>query len=125
MFSGLIEEIGVMADPLAHTYKIRIGIENTNRDIRPGMVCTAAIHVSRGHSGLAVPDRAVLVDEGGNNYVYVVDMEQKKAERRAVRCGRLLSNEIEILDGLNGSETIVVSGQHKLLPQAHVRIINP
>jgi membrane fusion protein, multidrug efflux system len=44
-YNGVVEEIGVVADPIVHTYKIKIGIENTNHAIKPGMICNATIEI--------------------------------------------------------------------------------
>ena len=42
-FKGLIEQKGVMANPLSHTYDIKIAIQNPEEILRPGMVCNVII----------------------------------------------------------------------------------
>lgn len=118
--TGTVEEIGVLADPLAHSYKIRIGIANRDRAIRPGMICDVDCEISRPSPGCVVPCAAVLVDERGGHYVYTVSAG-KTAERRTVTVGRLFDRGIEVLDGLTAGESVVVAGQHKLTDQAPVR----
>lgn len=70
-FNGTVEEIGVMADPIAHTYKIKIGIGNKNHQIKPGMICNVTLYKikTNGTVGLFVPNRAILVDEQGRNFI--------------------------------------------------------
>jgi len=123
-FTGTVEEIGVMADPIAHTYKIKIGIVNTNRQIKPGMICNVTIYKNKTNeaAGLFIPSRAVLVDEQGDNFVYVVD--NNKAVRKYVKTGKLLKNGVEITEGLNDGEQIVVAGQQKLVDNSSIRIVN-
>lgn len=123
-FTGTVEEIGVMADPIAHTYKIKIGIANKNRQIKPGMVCNVTLYKNKTNeaAGLFVPSRAVLVDEQGANFVYVVD--NNKAVKKYVKTGKLLLNGIEITEGLNNGEQIVVAGQQKLVDNSSVHIVN-
>lgn len=123
-FKGTVEEIGVMADPIAHTYKIKIGIVNTNRQIKPGMICNVTIYKNKTNeaAGLFIPSRAVLVDEQGDNFVYVV--ENNKAVRKYVKTGKLLKNGVEITEGLNDGEQIVVAGQQKLVDNSSIRIVN-
>ncbi|MBU0475475.1 MAG: efflux RND transporter periplasmic adaptor subunit [Bacteroidetes bacterium] len=120
-FTGTVEEIGVMADPLAHTYKIKIGIVNRNYEMKPGMICNVLINKQNVASGLLVPSRAVLVDEKGNNFVYVVN--QNKAVRKHVMTGRLLRNGVEVTSGLNEGEQIVVTGQQKLVDNSLIQIV--
>jgi membrane fusion protein (multidrug efflux system) len=122
-FEGTVEDIGVVADPLAHAYKVRIAVPNPGGTIKPGMVCTAVINGMEKSSGLVIPNEAVLVDETGRNYVYCLDAAETKASVRYVRLGELLQNGIRITEGLNAGEVIVVSGQHKLVEGSSVQAI--
>ena len=120
-FIGTVEEIGVMADPIAHTYKIKIGISNRNRQIKPGMICNVTINKINETAGLFVTNSAVLVDEKGKNFVYAVN--GNKAFRKYVTTGKLLRNGVEITGGLNNGEQIVITGQQKLDDNTPVRIV--
>jgi membrane fusion protein (multidrug efflux system) len=122
-FEGKVEDIGVVADPLAHAYKVRIAVPNPGRAIKPGMVCTAVIKGQDRSSGLVIPNEAVLVDETGRNYVYCLDAAGTRASLRYVKLGELLQNGVRITDGLNASETIVVSGQHRLVDGSAVQVV--
>ncbi len=122
-YSGMVDEIGVVADLLAHTYRIKIGIANKNYEIKPGMICNVTIETVGPHHGLVVPSRAVLVDETGRNFLYVVS-SHNKATRKYVATGSLLNNGIEIIEGLQANEAVVVAGQHKLVDNASVQIVN-
>ncbi|MFO7445299.1 MAG: efflux RND transporter periplasmic adaptor subunit [Ignavibacteriaceae bacterium] len=120
-YSGIVEEIGVLADPIAHTYKIKIGIINKNKDIKPGMICNVILGTTGKETGLAVPTRSVMVDEKGKNYVYAV--EQNRAVKKYVVTGNLLNSGTEILGGLNKGDVVIVSGQHKLADSSVIHII--
>jgi membrane fusion protein (multidrug efflux system) len=122
-YNGVVEEIGVVADPIVHTYKIKIGIENTNHAIKPGMICNATIESPSMARGVVVPSRAVMVDEAGRNFVYTVS-SQKKAIRKYVVTGDLLNSGIEVVEGLEVNEAVVVTGQHKLVDNASVQTVN-
>ncbi len=123
LYTGVVEEIGVVADPIVHTYKIKIGIENNNHAIKPGMICTATIESPSMAHGVVVPSRAVMVDEAGRNFVYVVS-PQNKAIRRFVVTGNLLNSGIEVVEGLQVNEAIIVTGQHKLVDNASIQIVD-
>jgi RND family efflux transporter MFP subunit len=122
-YNSVVEEIGVVADPIVHTYKIKIGIENTNHAIKPGMICNATIESPNMAHGVVVPSRAVMVDEAGRNFVYTVS-SQKKAIRKFVVTGSLLNSGIEVVEGLQVNEAVVVTGQHKLVDNASVQTVN-
>lgn len=123
-FVGTVEEIGVMADPLAHTYKIKIGIQNTDRKIKPGMVCKVTITNTPDIRNLVIPGEAVMVEEAGKNFVYTVDTANSTAVRKFVKVGKLENNGIEIVEGLKENELVVTSGQHKLVDHSPVHITN-
>lgn len=122
-FEGRVEDVGVIADALAHSYKIRIAVANPDRAVKPGMVCTAAIKGLEKGSGLVVPNEAVLVDETGRHYVYVLDAAGAAASVRYVELGELLQNGIRIAAGLKEGDLVVVSGQHKLVDGAAVQVV--
>jgi len=70
-----------------------------------------------------VPGQALLVDEMGRRFVYVVH-DENRAVRRQVQTGTLLQNGIEIVSGLTSDEWVVSAGQHKLVDNTPVHIIN-
>jgi RND family efflux transporter MFP subunit len=122
-YNGAVEEIGVVADPMAHTYKMKIGIANNNLRMKPGMICSATIESQGAVHGVVVPSGSVMIDESGKNFVYVVSSENK-ALRKYVVTGHLLNSGIEVLEGLQINDALVVAGQHKLIDSASVQIVN-
>jgi RND family efflux transporter MFP subunit len=123
-YSGTIEEIGVMADALAHTYKIKIAVPNPEGLIKPGMVCTAVLRFPGEIRGLVIPNQALLVDETGRHFVYCVDAARQKAFLRYVKIGKLVQGGIEITEGLTADDLIVTAGHQKLADQSSVKIVH-
>jgi membrane fusion protein, multidrug efflux system len=123
-YEGMVEEIGVMADPIAHTYKIKIGIHNKNNTIRPGMICNASIQIVSPVNSVVIPNRAVQVDEKGKAFVFSVDGIQNRVSRKYVETGRLLNEGIEITNGVSAGELIVIAGQQKLVDNSLVQIVD-
>lgn len=121
-FRGAVEEIGVLADPIAHTYKIKIGLFNRDHAIKPGMICEARISTSDTINGIVVPNQAVRVDEKGKTFVYSVD--HNTASRKYVEIDCLMSDGIEIRSGLSAGELVVVAGQQKLVDNSPVQIVD-
>jgi membrane fusion protein (multidrug efflux system) len=123
-YEGMVEEIGVMADPIAHTYKIKIGISNKDNTIKPGMICEARIQTSDAIDGVIIPNHAVQVDESGQTFVFGIDENKRIASRKYVETGRLMNDGIEIKSGLIKGELVVIAGQQKLVDNSSVQIIN-
>jgi len=123
-YDGVVEEVGVMADPIAHTYMIKIAIDNNDYAIKPGMICEAGIPVSDIIDGVVIPNQAVQVDELGRTFVYSVNKDKTLAMRRYVETGQLTNDGIVITEGLNSGESFVISGQQKLVDNSRVQVIN-
>jgi membrane fusion protein, multidrug efflux system len=123
-FTGSVEEIGVMADPMAHSYKIKIAISNNNVVIKPGMICNVNLLKTRGDEKLILPHESVKVDENGNAFVYAVSNEQNSVSRKLVKTGILFNNGVEIISGIKAGELVVVNGQQKLADKSLIKIIN-
>lgn len=123
-FIGSVEEIGVVGDLLAHTYKIKIAIKNNGNLLKPGMVCNAVLSHNFRSQVVAISNSVIMVDETGNQFVYVVDPIEKKAIRKNIKTGAYLQDGIEVTSGLNKDDLLVIEGQQKLSDQANVKIIN-
>lgn len=124
LLTGIVEETGVMADPLSHTYKVKIALGNSGKKLMPGMVCDISFEEPSLRSEIVVPNQAVTVDENGGKFIYTADPAAGRAVRKYVQTGRLMRDGIEITRGLNSGELVVVSGQQKLTSSSDIRIIN-
>ena len=122
-FSGVVEEVGVMADPIAHTYKVKVAITNRDRKLKPGMICNVFLDNCKPGSRLVVPNSSVLVDERGRNYVYTVNSSNNTVQRKYIKTGEMLTNGIVVAEGLSSGENVITAGQHKVVDNALVQVI--
>lgn len=129
MRAGFVEEIGVVADPLAHSYKVKIIISNDDGKIKPGMVArvtiggSSKIMASKSKS-LLVPNDAVIVDETGKPFLFIADISCMRAVKKYVNTGTLYKEGIEIFQGLEDGNRVIVSGHHKLEDFSPIEIVN-
>lgn len=119
---GTVEEIGVLADPLAHSYKVKIAVANGDKKLMPGMICNAMIKSDIKLNDLIVPNKAVQIDDQNRNFVYAV--EGNKAVKKYVVTGALVRDGISIKEGLAGSEKIIIAGQNRITENSIVNIVN-
>jgi acyl dehydratase len=68
---------------------------------------------------VTVPAEAVRAGQRGS-FVYIVD--QGVARLKPVKAGRTVEGRTEILEGLQGSETVVTDGQLQLIEGAKVEL---
>ncbi|MFH1681562.1 MAG: efflux RND transporter periplasmic adaptor subunit, partial [Candidatus Eisenbacteria bacterium] len=76
--------------------------------LRPGMFCTARLFLGGGEEVLALPRDALLADEG-EEFVFR-HMEEDYYVRRPVRRGREFAERIEVIEGLEAGDRVVVEG---------------
>jgi multidrug efflux pump subunit AcrA (membrane-fusion protein) len=70
---------------------------------------------------VSVPTKAVVADEDGNPYVWVVDTATMRVAKRAVEPGELSGSLVPILSGLSAGDIVVVSGVNSLTDGMLVR----
>lgn len=119
--TGTIKEIGVSADVLSHTYPVKIEVQNSTGDIKPGMICSVQTTAKDNRSGLLVSNKALQKDVKGNQFMYVEKNGQ--AEKISVQTIALIDNKVLIQGEVPQNANIIISGQQKLNNGTPVKII--
>ena len=110
-FTGTVTSINPRINPLNLTFKVRAILDNSQGQLRPGMLMT--INVQRpATEAIAVPSRSVLF-QGNRRYVYVVG-DNNIAEKRFIETDLTLGDQITITKGLTPGETIIDQGVIKV-----------
>jgi RND family efflux transporter MFP subunit len=110
--AGSVWQVSPVIDPQSRLGEVRIAIPYS-ADIRPGGFADVRITAGATTAPL-LPQSAVLSDADGN-YVYLVNA-RNEIERRAVRVGEVSDAGATILQGLNGTEAVVLSAGPFLNP---------
>lgn len=122
-FEGKITEKGVVANPMAHTYDVKITIQNKEKQLRPGMVCSIILLGMKAAQGMAVPLQAVQSESTGAKYVYIVD-NGGKAIKRIVTLGKLSGNgDVLVTSGLEKGNLLIVDGFQKINNNTPIQIV--
>jgi cobalt-zinc-cadmium efflux system membrane fusion protein len=106
-WTGRVAVVASAVDPTTRTLHLRVVLPNADLRIKPAMFGMIRL-VRSTAQGIAVPATAV-VREGNDSYVFV-SRGNGRFERRAVKLGRTIDANLEILSGLNAGETIVSEG---------------
>jgi len=116
-FRGGRIEKGVSADPLTHTYDIRILVPNPGRKLLPGMVARVEMRnvesekMSTG-GRISLPVKAVQQSTDKSLFVWTV--QQGKAHRTTVSVGQVTGNRIIVDSGLQEGDQVIVEGYQKV-----------
>lgn len=113
-FAGTIANISPLADAISRTYSAKITVNNTNLELKPGMVCDVQLTLSSSGNKMIVPFHAVSTDADGKTFVFVVSSDKKSVKKQIITTGNYQGTGIEVTGGLNPGETIVAEGKEKL-----------
>ena len=120
-FSGKITFIAPKADETLN-FPIEIEVDNNHKNtIKAGMYGTAIFKFPAQAATITIP-RGSFVGSVSSNEVFVLG-EGNTAKQRKVVAGRIIGDQVEILDGLKEGETVIISGQINLVDGSPVAII--
>ncbi len=83
-------------------------IQETPREIRKGQTVQLRLNLGSSQTALQLP-RSAYMQKTGGNWVYVLNPKTQTAEKRNIRTGRQNNDSIEILEGLNEGEQVIIS----------------
>lgn len=119
-----ISFVGNVIDSTTRTFPIEIELNNIEGNIKPEMVVD--LHVKRKtiDNAIIIPRTAIVRDEQGTNvYVAREDDGEKVAELVPVTTGTALGSVIEIYNGLQKDDEVVISGMSTLTSGDHLNVL--
>lgn len=108
---GEVSLIPLAANPVTRFFPVEISFKNKGRKLLPGMFLTAKLD-AREVTGVTVPTEAVVYSNGVNS-IWTVDGESK-AKRKIVQLGVQTKNDIQITEGINEGDVVIVEGQSRM-----------
>jgi multidrug efflux system membrane fusion protein len=104
------------------TIRLRAEFPNRKHLLWPGQLVNARLLLDTRHDGLTVP--AAVVQQGPQGaYAYVVNPDSSVAIR-PIKVAQISEGQALIDSGLQANEQVVVDGQYKLQPSAHVTVLH-
>ena len=120
-FLGRVKNIGLEADSSNRTFPVEILVDNKERQLRSGMLARATFTKNVDQDQIVIPRHTVLErDQGRVVYVF----EDGKAFRRDITIGLSQLDQVQVVQGLNKGELIVVEGHTKLTDGEEVNVVN-
>ncbi|MEN8006780.1 MAG: efflux RND transporter periplasmic adaptor subunit [Candidatus Krumholzibacteriota bacterium] len=111
VFTAPLDKVIPAANPGSRTYDIEVLLPDPDPRLKSGMFARVSVPVGT-RQAVLVPTGAVI-RRGQLTGIWIV-REDGTAHLRWVRLGRAIGDSLEILSGLTGSETVVLSTQQPL-----------
>lgn len=113
-FSGRVILVNSVVDPDTRTVRVRTEVANPDGRLKPDMFANVEIITDINRSAISIPQTAVL-DDNGKTVVFVA--ADNGYQKRQVTVGIKNNDQVEIVDGLNAGDKVVVKGNYLLLQQ--------
>lgn len=102
--------------------QLKANFANKENKLWPGELVNARLLLDTRHNGLTVP--AAVVQQGPKGpYAWVIKPDNTVAIRQ-IKVAQISDGQALINSGLDANEQVVVDGQYKLQPGAHVRLLH-
>ena len=118
---GHVQAIDNQIDISTGTLKIKAIFINQDDALFPNQFVNVRLKTQTIQNAISIPSDAVQHGAKGS-YVYIIN-PQNKAEIRMLKLGMTSNGQIEVLDGLKGSEKVVLEGIDRLSEGKEVQIV--
>jgi membrane fusion protein, multidrug efflux system len=112
--------VGAVLVPRDRALPLEIELSTPPASLKPGMACQVDLLNSSGEDCVSVPLHIV---QQAKNHHFVFVEEAGQAKQRTVMLGARNAQGVEILEGLNAGEKLIVAGYRNLVDGHPVRVI--
>ena len=117
---GRVERLSPIVDQASGTVKVTVTIE-PKPGFRPGAFVRVDIRTDTKSDAIVIPKRA-LIEEDGQNYVYIA--QNDTAKRIKVELGYQREGIVEIRNGVSPGQNVVVAGQGALKEGGKIKVLS-
>ncbi|NOQ88895.1 MAG: efflux RND transporter periplasmic adaptor subunit [Gammaproteobacteria bacterium] len=118
-WKGKVEYIYPSLDPKTRTLKVRLRFANPGETLKPNMYANIKIYGGAKENTIVIPLEGLI--RTGREQRVIIALGDGKFEARNVRAGIESGDYVEILEGVNQGDKIVVSGQFLVDSEASMR----
>ncbi len=122
--TGVISYISPTLQPIQRTATVEFHIDNPNGIVKPGMFAKVTVPIEVRQDTILVP-RNSLIEDAVTKTQNVFVVEAGKSKRRPVEIGLTRGGKVEVVEGLNEGDSVIIAGQHSLKVDENVTVVNP
>ncbi len=124
-FTGQVFFVAPFVDPETRTILVKAQIPNDQRLLKPGMFASLDLTVEVRSNSVVIPEAGLSqILDGDRATVMIVDADGMVAVK-PVKVGLRMPRRVEILEGLEGNERVIVEGIQKIAPGMKVKLAPP
>jgi RND family efflux transporter MFP subunit len=121
-FPGTVTRLADALAPGTRTLLTEIDVQNPDGLLRPGMYCTAELHIPRKTTSLIVPADAVVFNADG---LQVAVVENGVAHYHKITVARDFGTQVEVSDGVRAGDQVILRPMVQLVDGSKVQVEAP
>lgn len=118
--SGKVHFLSSSPDTVARLFRLELAIDNSSGEILPGMFFRADVVKRTVTNAIVIPFYSVI---SRNNEQYVYVEEDGIVKKKSVRLGIMEKWMVEVVEGLQGGEKLLVEGHRDVEDQQKVKVV--
>jgi RND family efflux transporter MFP subunit len=119
-FKGKLNVIFPYLDERSRTLQVEALVANPVLQLKPGLFTRVKLYTSGPREAVVIPVTALLYDE---TRIKVFLLDQDRAREQLIKIGAKYGEMVEVLEGLQGGEQLIVVGQNNLVQGLKVSVI--
>ncbi len=128
-YEGEIRRVGNTINPNNRSFNIQVAVPNENGMIKPNQIATIRLNDYTAENAIIIPENALLKNSKGESVVFTLQEKEGEenigtAKRKIVETGYSYNNKVEITNGLETGETLIIEGAKNLRDGQEVKIRN-
>ena len=124
-----VRQSSAFINPANRSFKIEVPVDNKNQNIKPNLTARLKINDYTKEDAILVPLAVISENQNGEQYVMLAtsmqngtDYNTAVAKRKFVTTGKTSDNMVEILEGLQPEDIIIVEGARSVNENQQIRI---
>ncbi|MCE0497617.1 MAG: efflux RND transporter periplasmic adaptor subunit [Methylacidiphilales bacterium] len=119
--TGTLTRTSQSIDPNSLTLLAEVDIPNADGKLLPGGYAQVHFDITTSHPPLVIPGNALIFRAQGAQ-VGVVDMDDNTVHLQNIKIGRDFGTKLEVVDGLQETDSVIVNPSDSLTDGAHVQV---
>lgn len=117
---GVVSKISPQVDTRTRTVIVEVEVPNSGNRLKPGMFAEVFVIEQEVTNALVIPVSAVHTEEAGK---FVFRVEDGQARKVPVETGLEMDLEVQVTEGVNEGDAIVISGGDTLKDGEKVSVV--
>ena len=120
-----VRQTGNFINPANRTFKIEIGVPNSQKNIKPNLTAKLKINDYTNENAILIPQSIISENANGDQYVYLVTQMKDSvgvAKQTVVKTGKTQGDFIEILEGISEGDQLIEEGARSIKNGQKVKV---